>query len=259
MTASPRRSFLHLRDTVAVLVWRDQKSRYKSTAMGIVWAVAGPLLFLMTFYVLFKVVLPLEIPNYAAHLFIGIVVWTWFQGATSEAVTSIVSNPGLVAQPGFPVAALPFAVTTSHLVTMLLTLPILMAILLSGGSAMGSSLLALPVVTAGLFVFVLAVGYLVAALNVAFRDMQYIVPILLQLGYFTTPIFYDARTLPDTTHLILSFNPMMQFVEAYRAVLMRAEWPYWPGLIVTIAASALLLGATREVFRRASFRFLEEL
>jgi lipopolysaccharide transport system permease protein len=259
MSVTFGRSFRHLRDTIAVLVARDQKSRYQSTSMGIVWAVASPLLFLMTFYFLFKVILPINIPNYAAHLFIGIVVWAWFQGATAEAVSCIVANPGLVAQPGFPVAALPFAVTTSHLVTLLLTLPILIVILLLGGSRMGLSLLALPVITAGLFVFVLGIGYLVAALNVPFRDMQYIVPILLQLGYFATPIFYDVAQMPDVPRAVLSFNPMLQFVEAYRAVLMRAEWPDWTGLLTTVVFAALLLAFAHHVFRRASSRFLEEL
>jgi ABC-type polysaccharide/polyol phosphate export permease len=259
MTIVTARTLRHMRDTIAVLVMRDQKSRYKSTVMGVVWAVASPMLFLMTFYVLFKVILPLQIPNYAAHLFIGIVVWSWFQGATSESVSSIVSNSALIAQPGFPSAALPLAVTASHLLTLLLTLPVLVIILLFSGTSIGLSLFALPLVMVAMFVFVLAVSYLVAGLNVSFRDMQYIVPIILQIGYFATPIFYDATNLPDRTRGVLSLNPMLQFIEAFRAILMRDSWPDWTALSITLLGSLGFLFLSQRFFRRASLRFLEEL
>ena len=259
MTAISGRSLRHMRDTISVLVMRDQKSRYKSTVMGVVWAVASPLLFLMTFYLLFKVILPLGIPNYAAHLIVGIVVWTWFQGATSESVTSIVANAALIAQPGFPTAALPLAITASHLLTLMLTLPVLVVILLFGGGNIGASVVALPILVAVMFSFVLAVSYLVAGLNVSFRDMQYIVPIVLQIGYFATPIFYDVSGLSERVRWVLGFNPMLHFVEGFRAILLRASWPDWTGLSVVTVVSLAFLWAAQAYFRRARLRFLEEL
>lgn len=255
----PTRHLRHLFDTIRALVVRDQKVRYKTAVMGVFWAVASPVLFLLTFYFLFKVVLPIEVPNYAAHLFIGIVVWGWFQGATMESVSSIVSNAGLLVQPGFPVRAIPVAVTCSHLITLLLTLPVLIVILVAGGASVGLSLLAIPAVIGSMFVFVLAVAYLVAALNVTFRDMQHIVPILLQLGYFATPIFYDWTTLPEPVHSALAYNPMLQFTEAFRNILMRDEWPDWTALSIVTILSVALLWATMRFFRHASLRFLEEL
>lgn len=246
-------------DTIVVLVSRDQRARYTSTVMGVIWAVASPLLFLLTFYLLFKVILPMNIPNYAAHLFVGIVVWTWFQGATSESVTCIVGNPGVVSQPGVPVAAIPPAVVSSHFVNFIFTLPVLLVILLFSGATVGLSLIAMPAILAIMFVFVMATSFLVAALNVGFRDMQYIVPILLQLGYFATPIFYDLSGIPERPRMFLAFNPMLQFIEACRAVLIRAEWPDWTALGWTLAGSILFLWFSQAVFRRASQRFLEEL
>ncbi len=89
--------------------------------------------------------------------------------------------------------------------------------------------------------------------------MQYIVPILLQLGYFATPIFYDAMTLPEATRAGLSLNPMLQFIEAFRAILMRNEWPNWSALSAVLMVSLLALWGAQNIFRRASLRFLEEL
>ncbi len=259
MTALRLRSLRHVVDVISVLVWRDQKSRYKSTGMGVVWAIASPVLFLLTFYLLFRVVLPLNIPNYASHLFIGLVFWTWLQTTTMEAVTCIVQNPGLVNQPRFPTVALPLAATTSNLVTLLLTLPLLLVILWFEGARIGPSVVLLPLLVACQFVFVLAVAYFVAALNVVFRDMQYIVPILLQLGYFTTPIFYDAASIPDRARFILGFNPMMQLIEAHRRILIHGEWPALAPIAAVMAGSLLALWFAFRFFRLASLRFLEEI
>ncbi|MCW3781711.1 ABC transporter permease [Defluviimonas salinarum] len=259
MRVPDRRSIRHMLDVIGVLVARDQKARYQSTAMGVFWAVVSPALFLMTFYVLFKVMLPLNIPNYASHLFIALILWTWFQTTTMEAVGTIVGNPGLVNQPRFPVAALPLAATVSNFVTLLLTLPLLVVILWVEGANLGPALVALPILTLCQFVFVLSMAYFVSALNVVFRDLQYIVPILLQFGYFTTPIFYSADALPERARQILSLNPMLQIIEAHRSVLIYGEWPDWRAIGILLVASLVLLALTYRFFRGASLRFLEEI
>jgi len=89
--------------------------------------------------------------------------------------------------------------------------------------------------------------------------MQYIVPILLQLGYFTTPIFYDVASMPERARFILGFNPMLQLLGAHRRVLIYGEWPAWGPLAAVLAGSLLALWLTYGFFRRASLRFLEEI
>jgi lipopolysaccharide transport system permease protein len=252
------RRWRHLRDVIRVLVMRDQRSRYKSTVFGVIWAVASPALFLMTFYVLFRFVMPLQVEDYAAHLFIGLVAWAWFQGSVTESVATIVGNPGLMSQPGFPRAALPAAAAVSNLLTLVLTLPLLVVILAASATRPGWAALALPLLVLLQLLVVLAFSYLVAALNVTFRDLQYIVPIVLQLGYFVTPIFYDAAAVPDGPRQVLALNPMLQIIEGYRAVLIRGEWPD-AGPLAAVALGAVLgLAAAVAIFRRASLRFLED-
>lgn len=249
----------HFRDVIHVLVVRDQKARYKSTLMGVVWAVVSPMLFLLTFYLMFQVILPLDIPNYASHVVIGVVAWIWFQSTIQESVSVIVANPGLVRQPRFPNAALPIAATTSNFITLLLSCPLLIVIVLLEGSRPGLPLLALPIVLFTQFVLILSVSYFVAALNVSFRDMQYIVPIILQLGYFTTPIFYDLSLLSERGRDILAFNPMLQVIGAYRDILMLSEWPNWGALGLVLLGSLGMLIVTFRFFERASLRFLEDM
>lgn len=259
MRSFDRRQLLHAFDIVSVLVSRDQKSRYKSTAMGVVWAVASPLLFLLIFYFLFAVIMPLGIRNYASHVMVGIVVWTWLQNSVSEAVTCIPYNAGLVNQPRFPVALLPVAAVLSNFVTFLMTFPILLVLVSAEAALPTPAYLALPVLMVMQFVFVLGIAYVVAALNVSFRDMRYIVPILLQLGYFLTPIFYDVGMISGRGKALISLNPMVHVVTAYRAVLIEGRWPDWGPVLAVLLISLLLLWLTARYFRASSYRFLEEI
>ena len=259
LSPSSRHSLRHLRDVIVVLVSRDHKARYKSTAAGMIWAVASPLLFLLTFYFLFKFVLNFNVPRYASHVFVGIVVWSWLQGSLMEAVSCISANPSLVSQPRFPTAALPVVAVTSNLLNFMLSWPLLVIILLVEGAKFGPALLALPLLMLCQFVLALGLGYFVSALNVTFRDTQHILPIILQLGYFTTPIFYDAHAVPASARALLGLNPMFHIVEGYRRILMDDVHPDWLALAVVFAGSLLVLALSFVHFQRASTQFLEEI
>lgn len=254
-----RRQIIHALDVLTVLIARDQKSRYKSTAMGVVWAVASPLLFLLIFYFLFAVIMPLGIANYASHVLVGIVVWTWFQTSLSEAVTCIPHNATLVNLPRFPVAVLPVAAVLSNGVTFLMTFPILLSLVWVQAAGPSLPYLALPMLMLVQTILTLGLGYFVAALNVSFRDMRYIVPILLQLGYFLTPIFYDVSMVSERGRMVLSLNPLVALVTAYRAVLIEGRWPDWGAVAAVFVFALLLLALTLRFFRRSSDRFLEEI
>ncbi len=249
----------HHLEVVAVLVRRDQKARYQSTAMGVIWAVASPLLFLLIFYVLFGVLMPLGIPNYASHVMVGIVAWIWFQTSLNEAVTCIPWNANLINQPRFPRAALPVATVLSNMLTFLMTLPILLTLVIAETGQIGWPLLAMPAVVLVQAVVILSIAFFAAAMNVTFRDMQYIVPILLQLGYFLTPIFYDLNMVEPRFRWVLAANPFLHLIEAYRAILIRGQWPDMVTLTLLLLAALALMAVTLRYFRRASLRFLEEL
>ncbi len=253
------RKLNHLLDVARVLVIRDQKARYRNTALGVLWVIANPLLFLSTFYVLFGLILKIEVESYAAFLFVGIVAWTWLQTSLVEATTSITLNPGFVGQPGLPVVAIPIAVVTSNFIGFLITLPILIILIAVEGIVPGVTLIVLPLIVAVQFVLILAVAYLFAALNVWYRDTQQIVMVLLQLGYFTTPIFYDAKSLSATAQQVLSINPMLHILDAYRDVLLRNEWPNFGALAVVAILACVGLYLTLKLFRDSRQTFLEDI
>jgi lipopolysaccharide transport system permease protein len=248
-----------LRDLLRELVVRDLKIRYKDSALGVAWSFINPLLHLLIFYFLFRLVLALNIRRYSSFAFCGMVAWTWFQASLSQAAGAIKSSRELVRQPGFPTIILPVVSVTANLINFLIALPILMLVLVAGGSQIGISILELPIIMVIQFVLTLSLAYLVAATNVLFRDTQHILGVLLQLYFFLTPVFYDASAVPERYRIFYDLNPMVHLVESYRAILLHGIEPHWMPLLFLSFVSVVLLRISLKVFIRASDRFVEEL
>lgn len=250
---------VYVRDLFRELIARDMKLRYKRSVMGVAWTLLNPLAELLILSVIFGLVLPLNIANYPAFLFTGILAYGWFQNSLYYATGAIVGNRELVRQPGFPVLVLPVVTVTSNLIHFLLALPILLGLLIYSGIHITWAALALPLIIVLQFLFTLSLAYLVATFHVRFRDTQYLLRVLLQLGFYLTPVFYEPSEIPERFQWLYRLNPMVFLVDGYRAVLIRGEIPK-PGypIISTIVLGCLLYAGLR-VFWRASDRFVDEL
>jgi lipopolysaccharide transport system permease protein len=249
----------YIRDLLLVLVSRDMKLRYKRSVLGSLWTLLNPLGQLLIMSFIFRSVLPLGVPRYTSFLFSGLLVWTWFQAALSQATGSIIESSELLRRPGFPVAMLPIVTVTSHLVHFLLALPVLWLFLVLDGSHVTSALLALPLVIALQFMWTLSLGYLTAACHVVFRDTQYLLGVLLQFLFYLTPVFYEASAIPARYQPLYRLNPMVHLLEAYRAILLHGKLPehLW-GLLVFALLTVSLLIVGYKYFIHASYRFVEE-
>jgi lipopolysaccharide transport system permease protein len=247
-------------DLLRELVGRDIKIQYKRSVLGIAWSFITPLMQLVVYYFIFRVAFSLDIPNYAAFVFSGMLVWTWMQMSLFRGAIAITENRELIRQPGFPVPILPVVAVVTNLVHFALSLPVLFVFLSLGqGTWFTPSLLVLPGLVILQFLFTLSLTYLVAALNVPFRDTQHILGVLLNLFFYLTPIFYDTNIIPERYRSIYYLNPMAHLIEAYRAVLLRGELPNGLALFLIGMLSIGLLFFTYRIFRRASYRFAEEL
>jgi lipopolysaccharide transport system permease protein len=255
-----RSSLAHLRDVALELVLRDLRLRYKRSVLGIAWSLVTPLSQLLVLHFVFTVVLPLDIPHYASFLFVGILVWGWLAGSLEQATGSIVDNRELVRQPGFPVAILPIVTVAANLIHFLLALPILALFLwLGGGATVGGSLVLLPAMIMLQFLFILSIAYLVATFHVNFRDTRHLLGVLLTLGFYLTPVFYEVRQAPARFEALYALNPMVHVIDAYRDVLLRGMWPPLTGLTAVALTSGVLLLLGYTLFRRTHYRFVDEL
>ncbi len=253
------RRFVYLRDLLRELVIREMKLRYKRSILGIAWTLLNPLAQLLVLSLIFRVVLPLNIPNYSSFLLTGLLAWNWFQSSLLLATSAIVDNRELIKQPGFPAAILPTVSVTTHLVHFLLSLPILLIFLLMDGRPVAHTILVLPLVIILQFALTLSLAYLTATFHVTFRDTQYILGVLLLLAFYLTPIFYDASAIPVRYQLLYRLNPMVHLINAYRTILIQGKLPEGlPLLFITVLSGSLLFFGYL-IFRRASYKFVEEL
>jgi len=253
------RRLVYLRDLLCELVVRDMRLRYKRSILGVAWSLLNPLAQLLVFSFLFRLVLPLNIPNYPSFVFTGVLAWNWFQTALFLTTGAITDNRELIKRPGFPVAVLPVVTVTTNFIHFLLALPgLLLFIVFDGGRLTGAALL-LPFVIMLQFLLILSLGYLVATFHVTFRDTQHLLSVFLMLLFYLTPVFYDASILPARYRALYNLNPMVHLITAYRAVLIQGGLPDLRALLIlgVLVGGVLWLGYT--VFTRASCHFVEEL
>ena len=249
----------YLYDLLHELVMRDLKLRYRRSVLGLLWTLLNPLAQLLVLNLVFRLVLPLAIPNYSLFLFTGLLAWNWFQASLFAGTGSIVESRELIRRPGFPIAILPVVTVISYFIHFLLALPILLFFMVLSGIHFSAAFLVLPVVFALQFVLILGLIYFLATVQVTFRDTQYLLGVLLFLGFYLTPVFYDSSAMPLKVQVFYHLNPMVTIIDAYRSVFIHAEFPESLPLILVGLASITLLWITHQVFRKASYRFAEEL
>lgn len=251
--------WVRLRDLLRELVARDIKLRYRGSILGILWTLLNPLAELLVLLFVFGIVLQVSIPNFSAYLFTGLIVYGWFQTSLNFATGAVVSNRELVRRPGVPIVILPIVTVASNLVHFLLSLPILIGLLIASRVALTPAVVALPLLIVLEFLLILGFAYPVAVIHVWFRDTQHVLRIALQLLFYLTPIFYQTSSVPESLQWFYRINPLAHLVDAYRAVLMRGELPPAASVLYLTVVSAVLLFAGVAWFKRASFRFADEL
>jgi lipopolysaccharide transport system permease protein len=257
--AIPYNKLVHIYDLLHALIVRDMKLRYKRSVLGLAWSLLNPLAQLLVFSFIFQAVLPLNIPNYTLFLFTGLLAWTWFQSSIAAATGAIVDNRDLIRRPGFPIAILPVVIIITNLLHFLLALPILLIFLLLAGIPITGAVLALPLIILLQFILTLGVSYILATFHVTFRDTQYLVGILLMLGFYLTPIFYNISTLPGHYRAIYNLNPFVHIIGSYRAIFIEGHLPELLPLLILGGLSILLLWFGYRIFMNTSYRFVEEL
>jgi lipopolysaccharide transport system permease protein len=249
------------RELIYFLTKRELQIRYKQSFFGVAWAVLQPLVFAAVLAVVFGKLVPLPTEGfpYAVFALVGIVPWQFISGTISNGASSLVQDADLIGKVYFPRLALPIAKAASLIVDLVVSLPVVLAVVLVYGVAVQSTaplmvlFLALGVVTA------FAVGTLFAAVNVKYRDVNLIVPVFIQLTFFATPIIYSTHALnvTDKWLYILSVNPFFSAIEGARWALIGTEYPGTGQIAISIASAIVILVVALRYFQRAERSFAD--
>lgn len=263
------RELWQYRELIYNLVARDLKVRYKSSILGIAWSWLNPLLMMAVYTVLFTIVLRHDnIAHYPVFLLCGLLPWQFFSDSTLQATGSIVNNAHLIKKVYFPREILPISVVLSNLVNFIIALPVFFVLALVFGVSPTAWGLLLPVTILIQVAFTIGLGFILATLNVFYRDTRIILNVIMLAWFFLTPVFYPIQDVPQVVEVwgitfnaqlwLRRLNPVASFVASYRDLL------YWGAptgldfLLRTAVTALIVLVVGYLVFLRYSSRFGEE-
>jgi ABC-type polysaccharide/polyol phosphate export permease len=255
-------TLLRYRALVESLVSRELKARYRGSVLGFFWSFVNPLLLLLTYTLVFSVILPNRQPDiqpFFLFLFCGILPWTWFSASLAEASSVLISSGNLIKKVLFPAEVLPAVTVLANLAHFLLGLPILLVFLAwKGRLAWTAVLLPLPILVQ--VVLTLGLALFLSALTVHFRDLQNILTHVLHLWFFATPVIYSYAAIPEGSPLrqVLRLNPMTHVIVTYQQVLFHGNVDHWRGLVVALLVGVVAFAAGAFLFDRLRDTFPEE-
>ena len=206
------------RALLAELVRTDFKLRYQGSFLGYAWSLLRPLMLFGILYVIFALVIKsgAGIPHFPAYLLLGIVIWTFFTDMTQQSLGSIVGRGDLIRKIRIPRWIIVFSSSISALINLGLNLIVVAIVLVINQVDIMSSVLFIPLILLEVYVFALGISLFLSAAFVKFRDIGYIWEVVLQLGFYLTPILYAMSIIPAKFQKIQLLNPVAQAMQDAR-------------------------------------------
>jgi lipopolysaccharide transport system permease protein len=198
------------------LAWSDFKLRYKSSALGFFWSLLEPLLMLIVLYLVFSNLMRIQVEHYQLFLLLGIILWNFFDRSTSMSIWGIIGKPSLVQKVYFPRDILVISTCITALMMTTLEFVIFIIFMAVFGVMPGWTVAYFPILFVFEFLIILGLSMALSALTVYFRDVQFIWRLIVQVGFFGTPILYPITIFPEKIRWMVMLNPMAQIITMMR-------------------------------------------
>ena len=249
------------RELFFILAWRDVSVRYKQTMLGIAWAFMRPFLTMVVFTVVFGQLarLPAGGPvPYAVMVFAGLLPWTLFSSILSDASASVMNNSNLISKVFFPRLLVPMATVMVALIDFAISLTILAGLMIWYAVVPGWQMLLLPVFVALTLAAAIGPALWASALVVKYRDFRFVIPFVIQIGLYASPVGFSSSIVPEQWRLLYSLNPMVGIIDGFRWSIIGGASPiYWPGFLISLGAIGLMLWVGISGFRRIERDFAD--
>jgi lipopolysaccharide transport system permease protein len=252
------REIWRYRELLGILVWRDVKIRYKQTLLGGLWAVLQPLIATIIFGAVFARVTNMKGDGspYPLFVFAGLIPWTFFANAIGIASNSLVGSEQMIRKIYFPRVLVPLGMILALGLDMLISLGFMAILMVYYRWPVSPALLWLPFMMFGTLVVATALGLVLSAWNVQYRDVKYVVPFATQMGFFLTPVLYPAGQAAPKLRTLLALNPMSGLVEGFRYALLGSPVS-WTLVWSSSVMSLLFFVVALYVFRRMERTFAD--
>jgi lipopolysaccharide transport system permease protein len=248
------------RELFYFLAWRDILVRYKQTVVGIAWALIQPFLTMVVFSVIFGkfVKLPSDGVPYPILIFTAILPWQFFANSLNDASVSLIGDASLISKIYFPRLIIPSSAMITSFIDFLISAAILAGLMFWYGFIPGWRMVVLPLLIIIAFAASMGAGLWLSVLNVKYRDFRYVVPFILQLGMYISPVVFSSSIVPDKWRILYSLNPMVGVIDGFRwAILGGNVKIFWPGFVVSLALVALLFVTGILYFRKMEKTFAD--
>ena len=253
------------RELFYILSWRDLKVRYKQTIIGVLWSILRPLLTMLIFTFVFNKVAKIEPPEgikYSILVFAGLLPWQFFATGMSEASNSLIGNERLISKVYFPRMIIPAASVITSLVDFLISLGIMFLLLIYFGTMPSINILLLPLFVIMTFFTSFGIGLWLTALNVKYRDFKHIVPFIVQLGLYISPVAFPTsqaiNIIPEKFRLLYYINPMAGVIDGFRWCFFGESTPLnIQGLLISLAVIIFFLLIGIRTFRKMEKSFAD--
>ena len=242
------------------LAWRDILVRYKQTVIGLAWALIRPILTMVVFVIVFGKLakLPSDGVPYPILVFAALLPWQFFSNAFTEAANSLISNSHMISKVYFPRLVVPISAVIVSFVDFLISGTILVGLMLWYGFAPDWRIITLPLFTIIAFAAAMGTGLWIAALNVKYRDFRYIIPFVVQIGLYVSPVGFSSSIIPENWRLLYSINPMVGVIDGFRWAILRGNIQlYWPGFLLSFTLVLVILVTGIMYFRKTEKTFAD--
>jgi lipopolysaccharide transport system permease protein len=246
------------RELLVVFTMRDVKVRYKQTVLGAAWAIIQPLTTMIIFTVIFGRLakIPSEGFPYPVFVYAGLLPWTFFANALSTSGNSLVGSSHLISKVYFPRLIIPLSSVGAGVVDLLISTSILLLLMLIYQVPLTLQILAAPLLMLGVITTALGVGTLLSALTVSYRDFRFVIPFMIQIWMYLTPVVYGVTFIPEKYRWLLLLNPMAGYIDGCRAAFLGKPFNF-TSLAVSVIMSIVLLCIGAAYFEKVERRFAD--
>ena len=249
----------HYIDLIIVLTQKELKIRYKNSFFGYLWSIGHPLAFGFVFFVAFKVVMRVEVEDYALFLIAGLFPWQWFSNSVSAAPLLFLANTSVIKKVNFPRNLIPFTQVLQEMIHFVLTIPVIVLFLfIYHKSPSFSWLYGIPILLVMQFLITYGISLLVSSANLFFRDLERLSIIFTTLLFYFTPIIYPAEMIPREYRPLINLNPLSALMLSWRNLFLSGtlELSY---LTISLGYAMLSFVVGYLVYKKLSWKFAEVL
>jgi len=237
-------SLSRFRHLLILQVRRDFVSRYRKSVLGVLWSLLNPLLTMLVMTIVFSYLFARNIENYPVYLLSGQIIFGFFNQSTTQAMSSVIKNEGLIKKVYIPKYIFPVAQVISSLVNLAFSILAFLLVFIITRAQFHWTMLLIPLPIIYTFVFSLGIAMIMSSLTVFFRDLSYLYGIFLTLLVYLTPLFYPIDIIPPRLLPFMGFNPLYHFIDFFRALALNGTFPdLWSNIVcLGFALAALCCG-----------------